>query len=85
MASSLFLNVRILSPSDLIFEGEAQTCLMPTPQGPAKILPRHMSATGCLVAGKIDLIHEDESQTSYDVANNGFYRVFDNTVHIWVY
>lgn len=84
MTNSLFLNVRILSPLALIFEGEVDACLLPTPQGPTKILPRHMATIGRLRAGQIDLTHEDGTQSSHTVESSGFYRIIDNTMHIWM-
>ena len=82
---SPFLSVRILSPSAQIFEGEAQSCLMPTPEGLTKILPRHMPVVGRLLPGIVSLSHDNGEQTSYDVENGGFYRVSPDSANIWIY
>lgn len=82
--SSMFLNVRILSPSATIFEGKVQTCLIPTPEGPMKILPRHMSVAGRLSHGKVHVTHDDGHQDVYGVEEGGFYRISPDSVHLWI-
>lgn len=85
MTNLPFLNIRILSPSAPIFEGGAHTCLMPTPEGVMKVLPRHMPVAGRLSPGAILLMYEDGESTSYEVPTGGFYRVGPDEVHIWLH
>lgn len=84
MMKSLFLNVRILSPSVEIFEGEAQYCFIPTPEGLTKVLPRHMPIAGRISSGVIRLIQDGGTEKSYTVMSGGFYRITPDSAHIWV-
>lgn len=84
MTNSLPMHVRILSPLATLFDGEAQSCLLPTPEGPMKVLPRHMPVTGCISTGNITVKLEGGASVTHATTCGGFYRVTQDHTHIWL-
>ena len=56
------LKVRVINPDEIVFEGEAEYVIAPTPHGSAGILPGHTPMFAELSAGEIS-IHGTQEQT----------------------
>ena len=49
----MFLNVSVLSPKEIIFEGKARSIILPGEQGTFEILPFHKRILSRLLTGEL--------------------------------
>ncbi len=77
------LKLEILTPSGLIFNGEALTVTLPGEEGEFGVLPKHASLTTLLTAGVIDVEKADKSVESV-VVNWGVVQVDEEKVVVLV-
>jgi F0F1-type ATP synthase epsilon subunit len=49
----MFLEVSVLSPKEVIFEGKAKTVILPGEQGVFEILPFHKRILSRLISGRL--------------------------------
>lgn len=76
------LNVRILTPSQLLFEGEADSITLPGTVGSFTVLPGHAPIISSLEKGKV-ICRIDDVVSEY-VSNGGFVEVKDNAVSVCI-
>jgi len=77
------LNLEIVTPSGLIFEGKALEVTLPGEEGEFGVLPHHASLTTLLKAGVVDIEKEDKSVESI-VVNWGVVQVDEEKVVVLV-
>ncbi len=77
------LNLEILTPNGLIFDGQAASVTLPGEEGEFGVLPHHASLTTLLSAGVIDIEKEDKSSESI-VVNWGVVQVDEKKVVVLV-
>jgi len=77
------LNLEIVTPSGLIFEGKALEVTLPGEEGEFGVLPHHASLTTLLKAGVVDVEKEDKSVESI-VVNWGVVQVDEEKVVVLV-
>ena len=77
------LNLEIVTPSGLIFDGKAVEVTLPGEEGEFGVLPRHASLTTLLKAGVVDIEKEDKSVESI-VVNWGVVQVGEEKVVVLV-
>jgi F-type H+-transporting ATPase subunit epsilon len=77
------LNLEILTPNGLIFNGKAASVTLPGEEGEFGVLPHHASLTTLLSAGVIDIEKEDKSTESV-VVNWGVVQVDEEKVVVLV-
>lgn len=72
------LKLRIITPSELLFEGEAESVTLPGTQGSFMVLDRHAPIVSSLESGKV-VVKEANNTREYTL-NSGFVEVKDNVV-----
>lgn len=72
------MTLRIISPADVIFEGEVQAVTLPGSMGSFTVLPRHASLIATLVAGNI--VYRAENGEEKSVSTDGGLVDVDNDV-----
>ena len=72
------LKLRIITPSELLFEGEAESVTLPGTQGSFMVLDRHAPIVSSLESGKV-VVKEANNAREYAL-NSGFVEVKDNVV-----
>ncbi len=77
------LNLEIVTPSGLIFEGKALEVTLPGEEGEFGVLAHHASLTTLLKAGVVDIEKEDKSVESI-VVNWGVVQVDEEKVVVLV-
>jgi len=77
------LNLEVVTPSGLIFDGKAVEVTLPGEEGEFGVLPRHASLTTLLKAGVVDIEKEDKSVESI-VVNWGVVQVDEEKVVVLV-
>ena len=77
------LNLEVVTPSGLIFEGKAVEVTLPGEEGEFGVLPHHASLTTLLKAGVVDIEKEDKSVESI-VVNWGVVQVDEEKVVVLV-
>lgn len=77
------LNLEIITPSGMIFDGKALTVTLPGEEGEFGVLAHHASLTTLLTAGVIDVEKEDKSVESV-VVNWGVVQVNEEKVVVLV-
>ncbi|MEN8146790.1 MAG: ATP synthase F1 subunit epsilon [Campylobacterota bacterium] len=77
------LNLEIVTPSGLIFNGQAVEVTLPGEEGEFGVLPHHASLTTLLKAGVVDIEKEDKSVESI-VVNWGVVQVDEEKVVVLV-
>ncbi len=77
------LNLEVVTPSGLIFEGKAVEITLPGEEGEFGVLAHHASLTTLLKAGVIDIEKEDKSVESI-VVNWGVVQVDEEKVVVLV-
>ena len=77
------LNLEIVTPSGLIFDGKAVEVTLPGEEGEFGVLPHHASLTTLLKAGVVDIEKEDKSVESI-VVNWGVVQVNEEKVVVLV-
>jgi|TARA_B110000046_G_scaffold141997_1_gene148785 F-type H+-transporting ATPase subunit epsilon len=74
------MKVEIISPNKLIFEGEANSLLLPGKDGSFGVLNDHAPIISSLTEGSVKL-STDEGEKSYEI-NGGVVEVLKNKVII---
>jgi len=77
------LNLEVVTPSGLIFEGKVVEVTLPGEEGEFGVLARHASLTTLLKAGVVDIEKEDKSVESI-VVNWGVVQVDEEKVVVLV-
>jgi len=77
------LNLEVVTPSGLIFDGKALEVTLPGEEGEFGVLPHHASLTTLLKAGVVDIEKEDKSVESI-VVNWGVVQVDEEKVIVLV-
>ena len=77
------LNLEIVTPSGLIYEGKALEVTLPGEEGEFGVLPHHAALTTLLKAGVVDIEKEDKSVESI-VVNWGVVQVDEEKVVVLV-
>ena len=77
------LNLEVVTPSGLIFEGKAVEVTLPGDEGEFGVLAHHASLTTMLKAGVVDIEKEDKSVESI-VVNWGVVQVDEEKVVVLV-
>lgn len=72
------MTLRIISPVDIVFEGEAQAVTLPGADGSFTVLPRHASLISTLVAGEI--VYRTAAGEEKSVSTDGGLVDVDNDV-----
>ena len=72
------LKLRIITPSELLFEGEAESVTLPGTQGSFMVLDRHAPIVSSLESGKV--VVKEANNTREYALNSGFVEVKDNVV-----
>jgi F-type H+-transporting ATPase subunit epsilon len=75
------LKLRIVTPDQLIYEGEVQCISAIGPDGIFSVLPNHAPMLATLAKGEIK-IEEDEKKTFYVMVESGVLDVSANEVNI---
>lgn len=73
------MQLRIISPTKNIFEGEVQRVLLPGAKSPFVVLRGHAPLISSLAAGRIDYTLPSGQQESIEVGG-GFVEVRDDTI-----
>ncbi len=73
------LNVRVVSPDKIVFEGEASALVAPAWDGQVGILPGHAPMLALLGSGRLDVERPGGGSDSFHVAG-GVLKVERNTV-----
>ena len=76
------LNVRILTPDGLLFEGEVESLTLPGVLGKFTVLDRHAPIISVLEAGKV-VCRTANGISEYDVTG-GFVSVENNQISVCV-
>ena len=77
------LNLEVVTPSGLIYDGKATEVTLPGEEGEFGVLPHHASLTTLLKAGVVDIEKEDKSVESI-VVNWGVVQVDEEKVVVLV-
>ena len=77
------LNLEVVTPSGLIFNGKAVEVTLPGEEGEFGVLPHHAALTTLLKAGVVDIEKEDKSVESI-VVNWGVVQVDETKVVVLV-
>jgi len=77
------LNLEVVTPSGLIFNGQAVEVTLPGEEGEFGVLPHHAALTTLLKAGVVDIEKEDKSVESI-VVNWGVVQVDEEKVVVLV-
>lgn len=77
------LQLEVLTPSGLIFNGSAKSVTLPGEEGEFGVLPHHVSLTTLLKAGVID-IQKENGKTESVVVNWGVVQVTQSKVIVLV-
>ncbi len=74
------LNIQIITPERIVFEGEAQGISLPSIDGELTILSDHIPLIALLKSGEITL--HGKNGKRHMAIHGGFFEVFDNTVKL---
>ena len=77
------MKVEIISPSETLFEGEANSVTMPSTMGPFTLLEHHAAIVAILEAGKVSLT-DDKGEHHEFAIKGGFTENHDNHLTICV-
>ena len=76
------MKLRIISPSELLFEGEVESVTLPGTAGSFSVLNNHAPIISSLESGKV-VVRTQEGSQDYPL-NSGFVEVRDNVVIICI-
>lgn len=79
---SKLMNMTILTPECILFEGTVNQARFPGMKGSFTILPRHANLISALTSGKITCMHEGKS-LEWDI-NGGMVEVSKNRISAYV-
>jgi F-type H+-transporting ATPase subunit epsilon len=77
------LQLEVLTPSGLIYNGPAKSVTLPGEEGEFGVLPQHVSLTTLLQAGVVD-VHKEDGNTESIVVNWGVVQIARNKVVVLV-
>ena len=77
------MKVEIISPSDILYNGEATSVTVPSKMGPFTLLEHHAPIVAILEAGKVSLIDANGETKEFDI-KGGFTENHDNQLTICV-
>ena len=77
------MKVEIISPSETLFEGEADSVTVPSMLGPFTLLEHHAAIVSVLEAGKVSLTYGQGDQRDFAV-KGGFVENHNNQLTICV-
>jgi F-type H+-transporting ATPase subunit epsilon len=77
------LQLEVLTPSGLIYNGPAKSVTLPGEEGEFGVLPEHVSLTTLLQAGVVD-IQKENGKTESIVVNWGVVQITQNKVVVLV-
>lgn len=83
MAEPAHLQIVIINPDDVVFEGEAQYLMAPTPKGTVGILPGHTPMFAEVAKGQIVISRSPGNEERVDV-DSGILKVRADTVTILI-
>ena len=78
------MTLRIISPADIVFEGEAESVTLPGTMGSFTVLPRHAALISTLVAGKIAYRTPGGEEQTVDT-DGGLVDVDNDVVSVCIY
>lgn len=78
------MTLKIISTTEIVFEGEVQAVTLPGAMGRFTVLNHHASLISSLVAGKISYRDQAGSEASFDV-KGGIADVDNNVVSVCIY
>jgi F-type H+-transporting ATPase subunit epsilon len=73
------MQIDILTPENKLFSGEIKSVKLPGTNGEFEILNNHAPIISTLCAGKIHLIHNDQSKQSFEI-NGGVIEMQKNNI-----
>ena len=76
------MRIKIITPSELLFEGEAESVTLPGTMGSFMVLNNHAPIISSLESGKV-VVRTQEGSQDYPL-NSGFVEVKDNVVIICI-
>lgn len=76
------MRIRILTPSELLFEGEAESVTLPGTAGSFSVLNNHAPIISSLESGKV-VVRTHEGSQDYPL-NSGFVEVRDNIIIVCI-
>lgn len=74
------LNLKIVTPEQIVFEGEADQVSVSTTQGELGILPNHVSLMAKLVPGELKI--QKSGKTNFLAIGQGFLQIENNSLTI---
>ena len=74
------LNLKIVTPEEIVYQGEADQVNVSTTQGELGILPHHASLMAKLIPGELKI--KKSGKTSYFAIGDGFLQVENNGLTI---
>lgn len=77
------MTLRIISPTDIVFEGEVQSVTLPGALGSFEVLPRHAALISTLVKGDITYSAAGEKHTVS--TDGGLIDVLNDVVSVCIY
>lgn len=78
------MTLKIISPEDVVFEGEVTSVTLPGQLGSFTVLRNHASLVSTLVAGTVSYIATDGEENSFPV-NSGIVDIDNNIVSVCLY
>ncbi len=77
------MTLRIISPADIVFEGEVQNVTLPGAMGSFEVLPRHAALISTLTKGEISYTAADGKHTV--TTRGGLVDVLNDVVSVCIY
>ena len=77
------MKLEIISPSEILFSGEAETVTLPGVSGKFTVLKNHASLISALKEGKVRFVHDGE-ESSVDI-RGGLADIDNNNIAVCVY
>ncbi len=75
------MNLEIVTPDKIVFEGEAQLVQLPGLDGSFEVLNHHMPMIAGLTKGKVRVIDADKNENIFEI-KGGVLEVVDNKVMV---
>lgn len=77
------MTLRIISPTDIVFEGEADSVTLPGTLGSFTVLPRHAALISTLTRG--DIVYRKGQEEHSVATEGGLADVKDDVVSVCIY
>lgn len=77
------MTLRIISPADIVFEGEVDSVVLPGAMGRFEVLPRHAALISTLVKG--DIVYATSEGKQSVATDGGLVDVLDDVVSVCIY